>query len=405
MKRFKIFAIFILVLAIFAGCGTKTTEPKPSSQDGKTVIQILVAGYDAGYLNEALDAGIAKYEDLNPDVKIEVVSAGWDEINQKIIQVYQAGQSPDIIMLGSRSIRQFAEMGILEDMTPFLDEEYMANRIPEVMETANIDGKQYGIPLAMSSRALYYRSDLIENPPTTWEELLETAKAVNEEHGIYGFSLPTDIEAGTDEILNFIFQGGGLIVDEAGDFIINSPENVITLDYLKEFVGIIPDPVGTARKDQVDLFTNGDLAMYISGPWEFEKMDEHAGQYPYAVSELPVGKIKSRTIVTDSYGLSSISENKEIAADFIKFMGEHEQQSAITGDRWFPVTYAEENDEKFKDEKMKPFLDILADGVPEPKVPNWDDFNKEFLIAVQKTLTGELTAQEALDQCQAALTK
>ena len=44
-------------------------------------------------------------------------------------------------------------------------------------------------------------------------------------------------------------------------------------------------------------------------------------------------------------------------------------------------------------------------GTPEPQVPNWDDFNKSFTIAVQKAMTGQLSPQEALDNCQKELAK
>lgn len=364
-------------------------------------------GYDEGYLQEPMDAAIAQYEEENPNVTVEIVSAGWDELNSRIVQLYQAGEAPDMMMMGSRSIRQFAEEGVLEDLGPYMTDEYLETRIDNVMESAQVGGTQYGIPLALSSRALFYRSDLIEQAPTTWEELLETAQTVSAEQGMYGFAIPTDIGNGAHELMSFIYQNEGRVVDENGEFTVNSDANVETLEYLALFneqEGVIPNVVETDRDEQIQMFNNGDLAMYISGSWEKEELD--SGGLDYGVAELPEGEVKAVNLVTDSYGISSISENKEAAWDFIEFMGTEEIQRSISESyNWMPVTQAELDDERFQDDFMQPFLNIMEHGVAEPAVPNWDQFNESFLIAIQKGVSGEASPQEALDTAQEEVTQ
>ena len=405
------------LLLVLTGCGNQessqgeadnaSSEAETSqAADGQTTLKMLVPGYDSGYLKDELDSAIAKYEEQNPEIKIQVVPAGWDELNSKIVQLYQAGDSPDILMMGSRSIRQFVEEGVLEDLTPYMTDEFKETRIENVMDTAKVDGKQYGIPLALSSRALFYRSDLIDKAPENWDELLATAKQVHDEHDMYGFAIPTDVTHGTDEILNFIYQGGGRIIDDKGQFVINSEENVKTGDYLKQFADVIPDAVSTGRNDQVEMFKNGDLAMFISGGWEKEEMDKGQDKTPYAVAEIPEGPERAVTLVTDSYAMSSISEHKDEAYKFIEFLGHEDQQRPISeAYNWLPVLKQELDDERFKTDFMQPFLSILDAGVPEPQVSNWDTFNKAFTIAFQEILTGQKTPQEALDQAQEEASK
>lgn len=251
------------------------------------------------------------------------------------------------------------------------------------MDTGKIDGGQYGIPMAFSSRALFYRKDLIQAPPTTWDELLEISEKVAKENNMKGFAFPTDIQSGTDELLNFFYQGGGRIVDENGNFVIDSPENIETLTFLSKFKDIIPDPVSTKRDEQSKMFINGDLAMFVSGAWEIPNLDEANAEY--GITKLPKGKQESVTLVTDSYVMSSISEHKDEAFKFIEFMINPEIQKTVTDAyNWFPVTKAEESRDRYKEENMKPFMEIIPNGIPEPHVPNWDEFNKSFTIAVQK---------------------
>lgn len=422
-KRITYMLSLLLALTLLVACGGESAEESETTSEvvseeaeqsqettekaesGEvTTLEMLVPGYESGYMKDQLDSIIAEYEQDNSGVKIEVVSAGWDELNSKIVQLYQAGDAPDIMLIGSKSIRQFSELGVMEDLTPYLTEDYIAERDPNVFDTGKNGETQYAIPFGLSTRALYYRSDLIETPPTNWDELLEIALKVNEEHGIYGFSIPTDITHGTPELLNFIYQNEGRMVDENGDYTLNSDENVEALEYLSKFKDIIPDPVGTKRSDQTDIFMNGDLAMFINLPVK-EKLDSTADQYPYGVVMLPVGKVPACTLVTDSFAISAISENKDVAWDFIEFMTTGERQVELTYDGWVPVLKAQYEDPKYATDFMKPFVDILPHGVPEPQTPNYDQFNEALLIAAQKVLTGQAEAKDALDLAQQELLK
>lgn len=412
MKR-KFLVGFMMVFCLFAMIGCQKSgngdvnESANSTEAAKgedVTLQLLVPGYDSGYLKDQLGECIEKYEKENPNVKIEIISVGWDELNSKVVQLYQANEAPDLMLLGSRSLRQFAELGVLEELDSYLTPEYLENRIENILDTADVNEKQYGIPMAFSSRALFYRSDLIENPPTTWDELLETAKKINSEKGMYGFAIPGDPTTGTDELLNFIYQGEGKIVDKDGNFTIDSPENIETLKYLAQFKDIVPDVVSTKRSDQAQMFLNGDLAMFISGSWEIPKLEEAGAKFNTA--KLPAGKVESVNLVTDSYVMSSLSENKQAAWDFIEFMGQPDQQFIITGAYgWYPVTKAEEGRDVYDDERLQPFMDIIPTGHPEPQVPNWDEFDKSIRIAVQKAVTGQATPEEALKTSQEELSK
>lgn len=410
MKRLfsKGIAAVMAATLLLTGCGAKQ-EQKAQTSEKDVTLKMLVPGYDGGYLKKELDNGIAGFEKANPGVKVEIISVGWEELNSKIVQLYQSKEAPDIMLTGTRTLKQLADMGAAEDLTKYITDDFKAKRIENVLNTANFDGKQYGIPMAFSSRALYYRTDLIDKAPTTWDELLATAKKVHQENPkVYGFAVPTDLESGTDELLNFIYQNEGRIVNDKGEFTLNSEANIGAIEYLKQFNadGVIPNPVSTKRGDQSTLFKNGNLAMYISGPWEQEVMDSGKDKAPYAVAPLPSGKVKAETLVTDSYVISSLSKNKDLAWKFVEFMGQPEYQRPVSeAFGWFPILKDEQNDERFKSDFMKPFAESIHYGVAEPAVPNWDNFNKAFVTAVQKALTSQASAKDALDQAQAELTK
>lgn len=422
MRKFLSLSIASIILAssFLAACSSSAKQAESSEQSttvaeskeeskeasgDSTVLKMLVPGYDSGYLKEELDNGIAGFEKANEGVKVEIVSVGWDELNSKIVSLYQAGDAPDIMLTGSRTLKQLASLGVAEDLSSYITDDFKSKRVESVLATGEVDGKQYGIPMAFSSRALYYRSDLIEMAPTNWDELFETAKKVHAENSdVYGFAIPTDITSGTDELLNFIYQNDGALVDDKGNITFRTDANVGTLEYLKKFNDekLVPDVVSTARADQAKLFANGNLAMFVSGPWEKETLDAAADKAPYKVAVLPAGVKQAETLVTDSYVISSISKNKELAWKFVEFMGQPEYQRPVSeAFGWFPILKEEFEDERFNTEFMQAFAASIEYGVSEPQVEDWDSFNKAFLTAVQKAVTDEMGAKEALDEAQA----
>lgn len=409
------FIVVILVLSLsLAACSNSSDDSeKDSGKTSETVaekkVSIFIPGYEDASFKPLYDASIEDFRKENTDVEVEIVPAAWEEANTKLVSLIQAGETPDVIISGSRSLRQFAELGAIANLNEFMTDEFKAGRVEEVLKTANIDGDQYGVPLAFSSRALYYRKDLISTPPTTWDELLETAKKVKVDNpDMYGFAIPTDLTSGTDELLNFIYQNKGTVTDAEGNIKLNTKENVATLNYLKKFqeAGVIPDPIATERSSQAPMFQNGDLAMFISGPWEKKTLDESSDENPYEVAPLPKGEQMAVTLVTDSFSISESSKDKQLAWDLIEFMGQFKYQNAYDEEiGFFPILKEEQKEARYKDGFLKPFEEMIQYGIGEPQVPVWDTFNKEFVESVQKVLTDKATAEEALDSAEKELTK
>ena len=415
-KRLGLVSLLLVLTLTLAACSgndngdtDKGTDTETNDGEKEQSVSIFIPGYEDESFKPLYDSGIEDFRKENPDIDVEIVPAGWDEANTKLVSLIQADETPDVIISGTRSLRQFAELGAITNLDEFMTDEFKEKRVDEVLQTANINGEQYGIPLAFSSRALYYRSDLIDTPPTTWDELLETSKKIKEENpDMYGFAVPTDITSGTHEILNFIYQNGGSAVDEEGNIELNTEENIETLNYLKEFSDndLIPDPIGTARGDQVDMFTNGDLAMFISGPWEEDNINEGKDETPYEVALLPEGKQAAVTLVTDSFSISEASENKELAWKLIEHMGQFKHQNAYDeAIGFFPILEEEREEERYQEGFLKPFEEMIQYGQSEPHVPAWDTFNKEFVESVQKVLTDKATAEEALKSAEETLNK
>lgn len=86
-------------------------------------------------------------------------------------------------------------------------------------------------------------------------------------------------------------------------------------------------------------------------------------------------------------------------------MGKFEYQNAYDeAIGFFPILVEEEKEERYSSDFLKPFKEMIQYGVAEPQVPVWDTFNEQFITAVQKVLTGNATAEDALKSAEQELT-
>ena len=89
--------------------------------------------------------------------------------------------APDLAELGTTWNPDFAAMGALVDLGPYVAKWGHGNDLlPALVESATYNGKLYGLPWYAGNRSVYYRKDWfaeegIEEFPTTWEDFVEVA--------------------------------------------------------------------------------------------------------------------------------------------------------------------------------------------------------------------------------------
>ncbi|WBW96252.1 ABC transporter substrate-binding protein [Oceanirhabdus sp. W0125-5] len=421
MKKVKKIILVGLALALsvgtLVGCtnsknNKKNEVAKESSvkQTEHVTLKFFVPGYTDPTFGKAYDATLKAFEKAHPEIKIDLMGTGWGQY-QKMMSMIQAGDAPDIMITGSRNLNQLSELGAIEQLDQYVTDERKAEYIESVLDTGKVNGKQFGLPTGFSSRALYYRKDLIKEAPKTWDELVEISKKIEEENpGMKGFAIPGAPESSTiAQLFNFFYQNGAKAFDETGKPVINSPEAVEAFQFYTDLYkkhNVVPNPVEITRSNFADLFKSGQIAMFVSGPWEKNRMqlEPDNDKTPYGVALLPKGKQYGETLVTDSITISSQCENKEAAAMFIEFFTACEYQNKFDGTvGFFPIFKAEAEEERYNNDFLKPFVEIIQYGQPEPNPLVWDEFEEIVVKAIQKTMLGEATAEEALNEAQKLL--
>jgi multiple sugar transport system substrate-binding protein len=83
-----------------------------------------------------------------------------------------------------------SQLEFLAPLDELLSKEALEDFVPLLLELARVDGLFYGVPRNIDVRLLHYRTDLIDSPPATWDQLLSLARKLNRPPACYGFIFP-----------------------------------------------------------------------------------------------------------------------------------------------------------------------------------------------------------------------
>ncbi|MGH3899427.1 MAG: ABC transporter substrate-binding protein [Pseudonocardiaceae bacterium] len=124
----------------------------------------------------------------------------------------------DIMELDVIWTAEFAQAGWILPYPPDVARQVERGTLQVPLETGTYQGRLYAAPLGTNTQLLWYRKDLVPNPPKTWDEMIQLAE------GLAGRGLPhyIEVQGARYEGLTVWFNtllasGGGSIVSEDGD--------------------------------------------------------------------------------------------------------------------------------------------------------------------------------------------
>lgn len=229
----------------------------------------------------------------HPDIQVDLEVQSWENINNVVRTKVQAGEAPDILNIDAFS--GFATDGLLYPAADVVSEDTLADFQDSFAANAELDGTMYGLPLIASTRALFYNEDLlaqagITEPPSTWDELLTAAKAVNAlGGGVYGYGMPLGNEEAQAETSVWTFGAGGDWSD-GGELTVLTPENLEGVQMMQRMVeenATQPDPGATQRTPMLNVFTQGQIAMAVGLPPTIGQIEEDNPDLNYGTAPIP----------------------------------------------------------------------------------------------------------------------
>ena len=374
-----------------------------AAASAQTVVRYLQPGVDQPGLREPVEEIIAGFEAENPDIEVRLESVGWGDAYQKITADLMADNAADLMYVGARWIPAFAAIGGLHPLDDYVDAEKLAMFPEGLMEGQYFGESLYALPIAFSTKVLYYRTDLIETAPTTWDELLDAAIRVTEDTDLLGIGLPGAAHVGTvQQFQNFLYQAGGSFFDEDGHVNLETPEAREALAYYTAFHtehGVTPNPIEFNREELPTLFGEGRVAMIINGPWArtISGAETDDPDTPYATAVLPCHVRCGGIQGADSLVIAANSDVADAAyrfADYLTSFGPHTERVLNAG--LVPMLEGQAELDEFQTPFWQPYIEMVDQGFPEAQPLAWEPFQQIVTDMIQSVLLGSTDVDAAL---------
>ncbi len=237
---------------------------------------VLWHSYRAGEA-AALEATVDGFRAAHPELEVRVLAVPAGPYAQKLRSAIPVGHGPDLFIAAHDGLRDFVARGLIEPLSP------PAGRfLPETLAPLVQGTQSFGLPISFKTLALFYRKDLLPEPPTTTDELVAMGKRLTGE-GRFGLAY----ELGEPYFhAPWLYGYGGTLLDEREERPALSTPAVAASGELVRALAlehrIVPSEVNGALV--TELFNRGKAAMVLSGPW---LVPEIAQGVPYALAPLP----------------------------------------------------------------------------------------------------------------------
>lgn len=359
---------------------------------------------------------IDRWNEANPgeEVTLLELAASPDDQRTAFVQNFQAkSDAYDVLWSDVVWTSEFAAQGWIEPLDParFATDDIL----PAAVDTATYDGQLFGAPFITNGALLFYRTDIVKTPPTTWEELFaacDAAKATHPDIDCYAgqFAQYEGLTVNVSEVVN---AAGGAFVGESGsDVVVNSPESRDGLQILVDAFEdgyINPEAITYKEEESRRAFVEGRAIFLRNWPYVWTTATEAgaATEGKVGVSLLPgVDGTGTSTLGGIDLVVSAFSDNKATAMDWIEFMqSEESQRFVVSAMNQASVRTALYDDPELV--KQAPYLPVLKESilnaVPRPKTPYYNGVSLAIQSNSYKALQRAAGVDEAIANMAASI--
>jgi multiple sugar transport system substrate-binding protein len=361
-----------------------------------------------------LKEGIAEFNKLGNGVTVKLLEfpESADEQRNQFTQRQRAesgecdGFEADVIWTA-----EFASQGWLRDATAYVDtrrDEF----VPSTLSTVDYDGKLWGVPRVTDAALLFYRTDVIDKAPETWQETYELARTSDPKGIAYQGA---SYEGLTVDFLELAFAAGGKVLSDDGktsEF--DSPENVEALEFMVEGIesGAAPRAVTTYMEEQARRsFEAGRVSVMRNWLYAYALGNQApATKGKFAVMPFPAWEDGGKASVLGGHNMviSTYSDNPDATLKFIDYMtGEERMKRNAVKYSKPPVLEATYGDADVK--KAIPVAEELREAVVQaksrPVSPVYSLISQAIYKNVNQALSGQLAPADAISQADQEITK
>jgi multiple sugar transport system substrate-binding protein len=403
------------VMLVLAGCGGGDSGGGGSDESATSRGPITyVQGKDnTNTIRPLLD----RWNTAHPNEKVtfKEQSDEADAQHDDLVQHFQAKDAEyDVVSVDVVWTAEFAAKGWLQ---PLKDSFALdtSKLLPATVKTATYNNTLYAAPVTSDGGMLYYRKDLVPNPPKTWDEMMGMCSiAEKNKMDCYAgqFFKYEGLTVNAAEAINT--DGGKIVGDDGKTPEVNSAEAAAGLGRLADAYknGNIPKQAITYTEEEGrQSFQAGKLLFLRQWPYVYSLARTEGGSKvkgKFDVAPLPgTSGAGASSLGGHNAAMSAYSDHKATALDFLKFLQTEETQ------KWFvtqgsnaPAFAALYDDPALvKEEPYLPTLKTsILNAVPRPVTPFYPAVTKAVQDNAYAAIKGDKPVQQALTDMQAAIT-
>lgn len=376
MKKVKLISLIlavVMVLGLFAGCGstpeetqpvddTKPVEQTPETTEGEPVESgsITLGIWPEDTQTEAIathtDYYVPAFNELHPGV--EVVPAYYKYAPDTYVALATAGNAPTVFESWYTEPEKLIRNGLVRDITDILEERgWLDSMSPAIRDLlSDEDGRVYGVPRDAYSLGLMINVSLFEQAglvnedgsvkyPTTWDEVYEYSKIIREKTGVAGFCMQASDGGGGWHWSNIAWNFGAelVIVNDDGTYTsnLNTPEAIAAMEWVQKMVAdkcVTDDPTQENWGTGFDRIGTSTAAMYIAANDAVDQPSYRGmSADEFFLAPMPAGPGGHYTLMGGTpYFFSPDATDEEVnwALDYLEIMGKSPEVTDAARDGW-----------------------------------------------------------------------
>ena len=403
-------ARMLAAILLATACGGGTSLPGPA------VVTFPISALGAE--GRVLVRQLSRFMAANPGIKVvqRVTPDAADQKHQLYVQWLNAGASdPDVLQLDVIWTPEFAAAGWILPLDRFRPD--TSAFFPSTIEANRWGDSLYALPWFADVGMLYWRTDLMAEPPATFNDLVREARKARRPGGPeYGLVWQgARYEGLITTFVEYLGAYGGRILDE-GRVVVNSPQGLRALTEMLDQIyryRVVPRAVLTWQEEQTRFaFQNGQAAFMRNWPYAVPLMQDStqsrvAGKF--SVAPMPAGPGGSHTAAVGGaqLAINRRTEHPEAAWALIDFLTQPEQmreRARVVGQ--FPTrTKVYDDPDLTSGLAVRPATvrRIIEYGVPRPVTPIYTQLSEILQIHLHRALTRQAEPAAALARAQAEM--
>lgn len=366
------------------------TETEPAGDGGALTIWV-------DDTREAAVRAAAESFETETGTTVDLVQKNFDDIRPDFLAQVPTGEGPDITVGAHDWLGELINNGVVAPVE-------LGDRGGEfeqvAVEAFTYEGQVYGLPYAIENIAIFRNTELVDQTPATFDEMIAAGEASGAE---YPFLV--QITENGDPYTMYPFQTSfGAPVFEmnedgsySADLALGGEGGNAFAEWLAEQGGAGTLNTSWEYDIVVEAFANGEAAFLLGGPWMLGEF----GDVEVAIDAIPAAGDEPAQPFTGVQGfyVSAQSDNALLASDFLtNYMATEEAQIALyeAGDRTPALTSAA--DTVSEDPIAAGFREVGADAVPMPSIPEMGEVWNFWGVTEAQIISGSTDPVEGWEK-------